>query len=94
MDYDLVIRNGTVIDGTRLPRFRADLGIKWGKVRKIGRIGQVRAGRDRMHRRAGFRRPSYALRRPDSLGSVLHDFRVARCHLVGARQLRLRVCSG
>jgi N-acyl-D-aspartate/D-glutamate deacylase len=45
-DYDLVIRNGTVIDGTRLPRFRADVGIKRGKVCKIGRIGQVTAMRE------------------------------------------------
>jgi N-acyl-D-aspartate/D-glutamate deacylase len=38
-DYDLVIRNGTVVDGTRLPAYKADLAIKNGKVAKIsGRI--------------------------------------------------------
>ncbi len=37
--YDLVIRNGTIVDGTRLPAFRADLAIKNGKIAKIsGRI--------------------------------------------------------
>ena len=45
MDYDLVIRNGTVVDGTRLPRFRADVGIKSGRVRKIGRIDDAGSAR-------------------------------------------------
>ena len=36
--YDLIIRNGTVIDGSGLPRFRADVGIAQGKVAAIGRI--------------------------------------------------------
>jgi N-acyl-D-aspartate/D-glutamate deacylase len=38
MRYDTIIRGGTVIDGTRLPRFKADVGIKDGKVARIGRI--------------------------------------------------------
>ena len=36
--YDTVIKNGTIIDGTGLPRFKGDLAIKDGKVAKIGRI--------------------------------------------------------
>ena len=35
-DYDTLIRGGTVIDGTMIPRFRADIGIKDGLVAKIG----------------------------------------------------------
>ena len=38
MRYDLVIRNGTVIDGLRLPRFRGDVAVKDGKIARIGRI--------------------------------------------------------
>src|SRR5713101_1316955 len=37
-EFDLVIRGGTVIDGTRMPRYRADIGIKDGKVAKLGNL--------------------------------------------------------
>jgi N-acyl-D-aspartate/D-glutamate deacylase len=36
--FDTIIKNGTVVDGTRVPRYRADIGIKNGKVAKIGRL--------------------------------------------------------
>ena len=38
MSYDLVIKNGMVIDGSGLPRYRADVGVKAGKIAFIGRI--------------------------------------------------------
>src|SRR3954453_3034117 len=38
MGYDLVIRNGSVIDGSGLPSVRADVGIKDGRIAKVGRI--------------------------------------------------------
>ena len=44
-DYDLVIANGMLIDGTRTPRVRADVAIKDGKVAAIGRIGAANAAR-------------------------------------------------
>jgi N-acyl-D-aspartate/D-glutamate deacylase len=31
-EYDLIIRNGTILDGTRLPAYRADLAILNGVV--------------------------------------------------------------
>ena len=34
--YDLVIKAGTVIDGLRTPRYRADIGISDGKIVEIG----------------------------------------------------------
>ena len=37
-EFDVVIKDGTIIDGTKVPRYRADLGIKNGKVAKIGRL--------------------------------------------------------
>ena len=38
-EYDLVIRGGTIVDGTDIPRYRADLAIKDGRVVKVsGRI--------------------------------------------------------
>jgi len=38
MPYDLVIRNGMVIDGSGLPRYRADVGVRHGRIVTIGRI--------------------------------------------------------
>jgi N-acyl-D-amino-acid deacylase len=38
MPYDLVIKNGTVIDGSGLPRYRADVGVRHGRIAAIGRI--------------------------------------------------------
>src|ERR1700756_409878 len=37
-ELDLIIRGGTVIDGTRMPRYPADVGIKDGKIAKIGNL--------------------------------------------------------
>jgi N-acyl-D-aspartate/D-glutamate deacylase len=38
--YDLVIRNGTVVDGTGLPKYRADVGLKGDRIAAIGRIAE------------------------------------------------------
>src|SRR5258708_9958276 len=38
MGYDLVIKNGTVVDGTGAKRYRADVAIANGKVAEIGKV--------------------------------------------------------
>src|SRR5689334_19728161 len=37
MAYDVVIKGGTVVDGTGSPAFRADVGITGGKIAAVGK---------------------------------------------------------
>ena len=43
MAYDLVIENGLVVDGTGAPGYRADVGIRDGRIAAIGRIAEKAA---------------------------------------------------
>jgi N-acyl-D-amino-acid deacylase len=45
MPFDIVIRNGTVVDGSGLGSFRADVGVVDGRIGFVGRINQ-RSGRE------------------------------------------------
>ena len=41
--YDLVIRNGRIVDGTGSPWYAGDLGIRTGRIAAIGRLDGARA---------------------------------------------------
>ncbi len=38
MQYDILIRGGTVVDGSGLPRYQADVGISDGRIATIGKV--------------------------------------------------------
>ena len=44
--YDLRIKNGTIVDGTRVPRFKADLWVRDGRIAQIGGRAQGPAARE------------------------------------------------
>src|SRR5579871_625721 len=44
-DYDVLIRNARVVDGSGSPSFRADIGVKDGRIRTVGKIGEASATR-------------------------------------------------
>jgi len=43
MDYDLLIRNATVIDGTRAPRYEADIAVNGDRIAAIGKLERAHA---------------------------------------------------
>ncbi len=97
-DIDLQIKGGTIVDGTRVPRYRGDVFIKDGKIAQLGGRAPGFAKKtieaDGLRRRPWFRRSPYPLRRANPLGSLVHDFRLSRRNFRRARQLRFRLRAG
>ena len=44
-EYDIVIREGTIVDGTRLPKYAGDVAIKDGRIARMGRLKGATASR-------------------------------------------------
>ncbi len=38
MTYDLLVKNGLIVDGSGMPAFRGDVGVKNGKIAEIGKL--------------------------------------------------------
>ena len=71
MAFDLVIRSGTVVDGTGGPARTADVAIADGRVVEVGAVDGHRPPRDRRRRRRRrprVRRHPHPLRRPGHMG--------------------------
>src|SRR5881296_1017570 len=45
MAFDVVIRGGRVLDGTGSPWRVADIGIRGGKIARVGRLGRAKCDR-------------------------------------------------
>jgi Amidohydrolase family len=44
-DFDLIIKGGTIVDGTRTPRYVSDIAVKDGKIARIGGLKGKTASR-------------------------------------------------
>ena len=67
MLYDLVIKNGTVIDGSGLPRYRADVGVRHGRIVALAHALHLD------HARAEVGEQARAVRASEYTGEVEHD---------------------
>jgi len=45
MPFDILVLNGTVVDGTGKPRYTADVGVSGGRIEAIGRLSDAEAAR-------------------------------------------------
>lgn len=57
--YDIVIRRGTVLDGTGLPRFKADVAILNGRIARVGGVPAKDRGREEIDANGLFVAPGF-----------------------------------
>ncbi len=95
--HDIVIRGGTIVDGTDKVAFTVDVAIADSRIAAVGgKLGPARREIDaagllvtpRLGRRA------HALRRPGDVGPAARAFVLAWRHHGDVRQLRYRLCPG
>ena len=97
MAYDLVIRNGTVVDGSGLGSYRADVGVVGDRIAFVGRIRDRGAPRDRRRRprrHARLHRRPHPHGRAGVLGRQREQLVLARRDDRGDGQLRLHARAG
>ena len=93
-DHDVVIRAGTVIDGTGAPARTADVAITAGRITEVGAVegrGRREVAADGPAGHAGLRRHPQPLRRSGHLGQPAAALGVARRHHRRDGQLRRRL---
>jgi N-acyl-D-amino-acid deacylase len=42
-EFDTLIKGGIIVDGARVPRYRADVAVKDGRIARIGRLRNASA---------------------------------------------------
>jgi N-acyl-D-amino-acid deacylase len=85
-NYDLIIRNAVIIDGTRAPRFEGELGIRAGRIAKVGKApGDLRGARAEREIDAGGR-----IAAPGFIDAHTHDDRL----LLSSPDMSAKVSQG
>jgi len=54
MKFDILIKNGKIVDGTGSPWYRGDVGIIANKIRKIGNLKKHQGNKQLMPKRRLF----------------------------------------
>ena len=80
--FDLIVRNATIIDGTKAPRFSGDIGVRAGRIAEIGRLDH--AGADTELNASGL------IAAPGFIDAHTHDDRL----LLSDRDVTPKACQG
>jgi len=89
--HDLVIRHGTIIDGTGAPAFEADIAIDNGKISRIG--GQIGAGREELEARDKLVAPGWVDIHSHYDGQVMWDPQLSPSGFNGASTVLMGHCG-